>query len=121
MRTGVKVPTIRYYEGIGLLPAPPRTASNRRLYGEDELRRLSFIRHARELGFEIEAIRQMLDLQDSPDRSCARVDAIAADRLREVRQRIDALRSLEAELQRMLVNCSHGVVGECRVIEALAS
>jgi DNA-binding transcriptional MerR regulator len=118
-RTGVKVPTIRYYEEIGLLAAPDRTESNRRLYGDGEIRRLGFIRHARELGFEIDAIRAMLDLQDRPVRSCASVDAIAAERLVEVRRRIEALRSLEAELERMLASCSHGVVGECRVIEAL--
>lgn len=120
IRTGVKVPTIRYYEEIGLLHAPDRSDSNRRLYSEDEIKRLGFIRHARELGFEIGAIRQLLDLQDRPNQSCASVDAIAADRLVEVRQRITSLRSLEAELERMLTSCSHGVVGECRVIEALS-
>lgn len=120
LRTGVKVPTIRYYEEIGLLQAADRTASNRRLFGDDDIRRLGFIRHARELGFEIEAIRQLLDLQDRPDRSCTTVDAIAAERLVEVRRRIEALRSLEGELERMLTSCSHGIVGECRVIEALS-
>jgi DNA-binding transcriptional MerR regulator len=64
-QTGVKVPTIRYYEGVGLLPKPPRTESNRRLYGEVSIKRLRFIRHARELGFEIEAIRGGLILQNS--------------------------------------------------------
>lgn len=108
-RTGGKVPTIRYYEAIDLLQPPGRTESNRRLFGNDEIRRLGFIRHARELGFEIEAIRQLLDLQDRPDRSCASVDAIAAERPVEVRQRIEALRSLEAELERMITSCSHGV------------
>ena len=120
VRTGVKVPTIRYYEESGLLLPSERTESNRRLFGDDEIRRLGFIRHARELGFEIEAIRQLLDLQDRPDRSCASVDAIAAERLIEVRHRIQALQSLEAELERMLTSCSHGIVGECRVIEALS-
>lgn len=118
-RTGVKVPTIRYYEDIGLLPKPDRSASNHRLFGEEEIRRIGFVRHARELGFEIEAIRTLLDLQDQPDRSCDSVDRIAAERLVEVRRRIAALRSLEAELERMLQSCSHGIVGDCRVIEAL--
>ncbi len=65
-RSGVKVPTIRYYEEVGLLPEPPRSEGNRRLYGETHLQRLAFIRHARELGFEVDAIRTLLDLQDSP-------------------------------------------------------
>ncbi len=69
-RSGVKVPTIRYYENIGLLPAPPRTRSNRRNYEAAYLRRLVFIRHARELGFEIDVIRALLSIQDNPDQSC---------------------------------------------------
>ena len=64
--SGVKAPTIRYYEDIGLLPPPPRTLGNRRAFDAARLRRLSFIRHARELGFEIDAIRALLKLQDHP-------------------------------------------------------
>lgn len=75
--TGVKVPTIRYYESIGLMPEPWRTRTNRRHYGEPAAQRLRFIRHARELGFEIEAIRTLLALQEEPDRSCAEADTIA--------------------------------------------
>ena len=119
-RAGVKVPTIRYYESIGLLPRADRTESNRRLFSDEDIRRLGFIRHCRELGFEIDDIRSLLDLQDQPDQSCASVDAIAGERLIAVRSRIEALRSLEGELLRMLMSCSHGVVGDCRVIEALS-
>ena len=68
--SGVKVPTIRYYEQVGLLPAPERTASLRRLYTRRDLSRLAFIRHARELGFDVEAIRALLKLQDDPNQSC---------------------------------------------------
>ena len=119
-RSGVKVPTIRYYEGIGLLPALPRTEGNRRLYGADALRRLAFIRHARELGFEVEAIRTLLALQDRPDQPCAAADRIARARLVEVRQRIASLSALQAELERMITGCAHGSVDQCRVIEILA-
>ena len=118
-QTGVKVPTIRYYEEIGLLRPADRSGSNRRLFDAEDISRLGFIRHARELGFEIDAIRQLLDLQDQPDRSCASIDAIATERLIEVRRRIVALRALETELDRMLDSCSHGLVGDCRVIDAL--
>ncbi len=119
-RSGVKVPTIRYYEQVGLLPAAPRTEGNRRLYDADDIRRLAFIRHARELGFEPDAIRTLLVLQDDPDQSCATADAIARSRLIEVEQRIASLTALKAELDRMVAGCAHGRVDECRVIEILA-
>lgn len=119
-QSSVKVPTIRYYEQIGLLPAPPRSQGNRRQYDAADLRRLAFIRHARELGFEIEAIRALLALQDHPDQSCAAADRIARARLAEVEQRITSLVALKAELQRMVTSCAHGTVDQCRVIEVLA-
>lgn len=119
-RSGVKAPTIRYYEQIGLLPAPPRSEGNRRHYGEADLRRLAFIRHARELGFEIEAIRALLTLQDDPSQPCATADSIAKARLTEVEQRIRSLTALKAELELMVEGCSHGHVATCRVIEVLA-
>jgi DNA-binding transcriptional MerR regulator len=117
--SGVKIPTIRYYEQIGLLPAPPRTGSGRRLYDERDLARLAFIRHARELGFEIDAIRALLDLQSKPDGSCAAADAIARERLAEVDRRIDSLNALKAELERMINDSKHGRIAECRIIEVL--
>jgi DNA-binding transcriptional MerR regulator len=119
-QSGVKVPTIRYYEQIGLLHAPPRTDGNRRLYDANDVRRLAFIRHARELGFEVDAIRTLLTLQDEPGQSCVAADAIARSRLLEVEQRIASLTALKAELQRMVAGCAHGRVDECRVIEILA-
>lgn len=118
--SGVKVPTIRYYEEIGLLPSPPRTESGRRSYGAEDMRRLAFIRHARELGFEIDAIRTLLQLQDNPKQSCAAADAIARDHLVAVERRIASLTALRAELMRMVEGCSHGHVAGCRVIEILA-
>jgi DNA-binding transcriptional MerR regulator len=120
-RSGVKVPTIRYYEEIGLLTAPPRTKSNRRRYDAARLRRLVFIRHARQLGFEIDAIRALLTIQDNPDQSCEAVDAIARARLGEVEGRIASLLKLKAELKRMIGDCSRGRVAECRIIEVLAT
>lgn len=117
--TGVKVPTIRYYEEIGLLPEAARTDSNRRLYAAVDLERLKFIRHARELGFEIKAIRTLLDLQGRPDMPCATADAIARQHLSDVERRIERLRALEAELTRMITSCRHGRVADCRIIEAL--
>jgi DNA-binding transcriptional MerR regulator len=121
MQSGVKVPTIRYYEAIGLLPAPLRTRANRRHYDAADLRRLVFIRRARQLGFEIDAIRALLAIQDKPDQSCEAVDAIVRTRLGEVERRIENLKKLKTELQRMVADCSRGRVAECRIIETLAT
>jgi DNA-binding transcriptional MerR regulator len=116
---GVKVPTIRYYEQIGLLPEADRSAGNQRLYDRATLDRLAFIRHARELGFSLEAIRDLLSLSDRPDQSCAAADAIARAQLQAVQARIARLKALETELHRMIDQCAHGVIKDCRVIETL--
>lgn len=117
--TGVKVPTIRHYEEIGLLAAPPRTASNRRTYSEDEVRRLKFIRQARELGFDLDAIRQLQALAAMPDEPCAEADDIARARLTEIESKVARLTALQEELTAMLERGAHGRIRECRVIEAL--
>jgi DNA-binding transcriptional MerR regulator len=119
-RTGVKVPTIRYYEGVGLLPEPPRTESNRRTYGNEHVRQLRFIRHARELGFEVEDIRQLLDLSRDPHRPCGEVDAIARKHLSDIESKISRLEGLGAEVRRMIDQCACGEIKDCRVVEVLA-
>ncbi|MGE3642876.1 MAG: helix-turn-helix domain-containing protein [Beijerinckiaceae bacterium] len=118
--SGVKVPTIRYYEQIGLLPALPRTEGSRRIYNATDLQRLAFIRHARELGFEIEAIRTLLTLQGDPNQTCSTADYIAKKHLEEVERRIESLLALKVELQLMVEGCAHGRIATCRVIEVLA-
>ncbi len=120
-RAGVKVPTIRYYESVTLMPAPPRSEGKQRRYAEPEVSRLIFIRHARELGFEINAIRELLAMSAQPEQSCAEADRIARRHMSEVDRRISQLAALRAELQRMVDACGHGRVGDCRVIEALAN
>ncbi|MDP3405799.1 MAG: helix-turn-helix domain-containing protein [Brevundimonas sp.] len=117
--TGVKVPTIRFYEQIGLLASPPRTASDRRLYDDAALRRLSFIRHARQLGFDLDAIRSLLDLSDHPDRPCGEANAIAERHLSDVTKKIAQLQALQTELSRMSAECAGGRVSTCKVIEVL--
>ncbi len=116
----VKVPTIRYYEQIGLLAAPPRTEGGQRRYDAETADRLKFIRHARDLGFEIEAIRELLELTGAPERSCAAVDAIARRHLEDIEARMRRLAALRDELRRMVVECGHGRVSECRVLHTLA-
>ncbi|TAJ68750.1 MAG: MerR family transcriptional regulator [Phenylobacterium sp.] len=117
--TGVKVPTIRFYEQIGLLPAPQRTLSDRRVYGEAAVGRLAFIKHARQLGFPVEAIRDLLRLSDSPEQPCETANALAAEQLSAVRAKIAQLQVLERELQQMVDAACIGEVANCRVIEAL--
>lgn len=119
-RTGVKVPTIRYYEQAGLMPQAARTEANRRTYSTQDVDRLRFIRHARELGFEVDAIRQLLGLVDQPDRSCAEADVIARVHLREIESKLARLTALQVEVRRMIDECAHGRVGDCRVIQVLA-
>jgi DNA-binding transcriptional MerR regulator len=119
-QTGIKVPTIRFYEQIGLLPAPPRSESNRRCYRENDVGRLVFIRHARELGFAVGAIRTLLALQDQPEISCGQIDSLVGDHLAAVDRKITRLVALRGELQQMLACCKGGRVSECRVIESIA-
>ncbi|MEO5619631.1 MAG: helix-turn-helix domain-containing protein [Cypionkella sp.] len=119
--TGVKVPTIRYYEQIGLLPGAERSIGNQRLYARAAQDRLAFIRHARDLGFTLEAIRELLGLSDRPDQSCAEVDAIARAQLGAVEGRIARLQALKTELERMLDHCAGGRIADCRVIEVLGN
>jgi DNA-binding transcriptional MerR regulator len=118
--TGCKVPTIRYYEQIRLLPAPGRTAGNTRVYGPAHVARLDFIQHCRELGFSQAAIRDLLELTDHPDQSCESVTEIARAHLDDVNRRIARLASLKTELERMIAACVGGRVGECRIVETLA-
>ncbi|MFV0474689.1 MAG: MerR family transcriptional regulator [Pikeienuella sp.] len=117
----VKVPTIRYYEQIGILPEAERSAGNQRLYGRKTLERLAFIRHARDLGFPLEAIRELLDLSDQPDQSCAAADSVARKQLVAVKERIARLQALQGELERMVTQGSHGAISDCRVIEVLGN
>ncbi len=117
--TGVKVPTIRYYEEIGILPVPERSDGNQRYYNRAACDRLNFIRHSRELGFPLDAIRDLLSLSDRPGQSCAAADAIAQKQLTAVKQRIDRLEKLKSELERMIAQCAGGNISECRVIESL--
>ncbi|MGL4405590.1 MAG: MerR family transcriptional regulator [Notoacmeibacter sp.] len=119
LKTNVKVPTIRYYEDAGMLPPPERSQSNQRLYGQPTVDRLNFIRHARELGFPLDAIRDLLSLSDNPNQSCAAADAIAQVQLRAVEARILRLQNLKSELENMVAQCAGGKISQCRVIEAL--
>ena len=118
--TGVKTETIRYYEREGILAAPPRTQANYRDYGPNETSRLHFIGRARNLGFSMAQVRELLDLADDKSQSCAEVDVLTRTHLFEVDRKIAELKSLRTELSRMLENCEQGAIGDCLIVEALA-
>jgi Cu(I)-responsive transcriptional regulator len=118
--TGTKVETVRWYEKVGVLPAPARTAGNYRAYAPEHLNRLSFIRRGRDLGFSLDEVRALLELADQKDRDCGEVDAIARQHLADVERKIADLAALAAELRHVIGQCHGGTVSECRIIEALA-
>ena len=117
--TGVNIETIRYYERIGLLPAPPRTKGNYRSYGLAHRQKLAFIRRARDLGFTMEQVRTLLVLSDHNANPCAEVDSLARQRLADVEQKILGLRKLRSELRDMIGRCERSTVSDCRVIRTL--
>jgi DNA-binding transcriptional MerR regulator len=118
--TGCKVPTIRYYEKVGLMPEPARTQGNQRRYGEKHRQRLTFIRHSRDLGFSPDDIRELLTLSDDPDQSCEEADAIAGRQLEAVEMRLAQLEALKTELEHMVHQCKGGTIASCQIIEILS-
>ncbi len=118
--TGTQAETIRYYERIGLLPAPPRTVARYRIYGRSDVNRLAFVKRSRDLGFTIEQVRVLLALASDVGRDCKEVDAIARHHLTDVESKIGDLQRLARELRHLISQCQGGSISECRIIEALA-
>ena len=99
---------------------PERSTSGQRLYDDDAVQRLSFIRHARDLGFPIDSIRELIKLQHQPGEDCAHVDIIARRQLADVRQKLSQLEALEGELKRMISACEGGSIASCKVLDSLS-
>src|SRR5262245_57647610 len=118
-RTGVNIETIRYYERIKMLPAPPRSASGRRLYGLSDFRLLAFVRRSRELGFSLDEIRALLRLGAPGKASCGEVKEIASHHLKDVRAKIFDLTKLERLLAKTIARCSGGKAPGCPVLDML--
>jgi DNA-binding transcriptional MerR regulator len=118
-RTDTKVVTIRYYETVGLLPSPPRTKANYRVYSQAHADRLAFIRRSRALGFTLDQIRELLSLTERKTQDCRAIDDIARVHLKEVEAKVADLSRLAKELSRIVRRCRGGTIGECRIIEAL--
>ncbi|WP_447585762.1 MerR family transcriptional regulator [Pseudoxanthomonas mexicana] len=118
--TDVRPETIRYYEKIGLLPAPPRSSGNYRGYWPDDITRLGFVRRARELGFSIEQIRELMGLAEQHDHDCCTVDELTREHVVAIERKMADLAKLRDELGSLLSACQGGRVAECRILEALA-
>ncbi len=117
-QTGCNIETIRYYERVGLLPQPARTEGGHRMYGGGHLKRLAFIKRARELGFTVQEIRALLSLAED-EHPCGEASQVAASHLADVRAKIAALKSIEAVLEGTLSKCDDNRWPECPLIEAL--
>jgi MerR family mercuric resistance operon transcriptional regulator len=118
-QTGHKIETIRYYEHMGLLPAPRRTAGGHRLYQQAYVKRLMFIRRTRALGFSVAEVKTFLRLADQRKRPCAEVQALAATHLEDVKGRIADLRAMEQVLVDTIARCEAGGGSHCPIIDAL--
>ncbi len=118
-KTGVNIETIRYFEKIGMLGAPERTAGGHRVFDDGHLRTLKFIKRARELGFAPKEVRTLLDLGGPAEACCDKVREIAVHHLEEVRRKIDDLTRLERHLSATVEQCSGGHVPDCAVIDML--
>ena len=122
-QTGCSVPTIRYYEEIGLLPAGPRTEGGRRVYGQAAVRRLTFIRRCRDFGFSIEQVRELVGLVDEPQRPCIEVRDVAARHLMQLRQKLAELQALENSVAAFVCSCDTACAGgaavDCTILEDL--
>ena len=117
---GTKAETIRYYEREGILPAADRTDSNYRDYSDEHLATLTFVRRARELGFSMAQVRELLALSDHDDKPCQDVDQLVQGQLAEIERKIADLAALRDELDHMLQSCQADRIGECRIVESLA-
>jgi DNA-binding transcriptional MerR regulator len=124
-QTGCSVPTIRYYEQVGLIPRAVRSSARQRLYGAESVHLLQFIRLCRDFGFTIEQIRTLVSLTDKGDRDCIEVRDIAKAHLVTVREKLSELKNLELTLCRLIAACNSTCAGspapECSIFKDLTT
>lgn len=118
-RSGVNIETIRYYEKVGIMPSPARSAGGFRIYGPEHARRLHFVRRGRELGFSLDKLRGLLRLVDGHNFNCSQVHSLTVQHLMDIHQRIADLRRLEQVMTDMARQCKGDKVPECPIIDAL--
>jgi MerR family mercuric resistance operon transcriptional regulator len=120
-QAGVNLETVRYYERIGIMPAPDRTEGGHRSYATEHAERLKFIRRSRELGFGIENIRRLISVGESETAACSEVRDMAKDQIASIDAKISDLTRLRQVLQRAVVDCGDGTEVRCPVIRQLGS
>lgn len=118
-QSGVKVETIRYYERVGIMPRPARSASGYRHYTDEDFKRLTFIRRGRELAFSLEALRDLLSLVNSRAYTCAEGRDLALEHLADIRGKIADLKRLERAMAEIAARCSGKRVPDCPLIDIL--
>jgi len=118
--TGCHIETIRYYERIGVVPRPPRGANGYRQYGADHVKRLAFVRRARELGFTLDEVRTLIRLAEDRSQSCTGAYELALHHLADVRAKLADLRKMGRILSRMVTACAGGKLVDCPILESLA-
>lgn len=117
--TGCQVVTIRFYEKEGLLKKPERTEKNYRLYGDEDVERLGFIRHCRQHGLSLSEIRELLDFSDNPQINCDWIGGLIRGHIEDVERQIRDLEHLKQHLENLYQKCSGGKKGECGILENL--
>lgn len=118
--TGVNIETIRYYEKIGLMPAPPRNEGRQRIYDAGHLKRLTFVRRGRELGFSLDQIRELLGLVRGHDLTCGDVKTMTDTHVTDIRRKVKDLKKLERVLTQLSAQCGGDAVPDCPILDALS-
>ena len=118
-QTGVGIETIRYFEKIGMMPAPGRSEGGNRRYSSDHLQRLFFINRCRQIGFSQSEIRALLSMVDAKGVTCAEVHSITTEHISDIKMKIRDLRKMEKVLTQMANECSRGDIPDCPIIETL--
>ncbi|MGH6888279.1 MAG: MerR family transcriptional regulator [Rhizomicrobium sp.] len=117
--SGVNIETVRYYERIGVMPAPPRSIGGYRLYTPDHIKRLTFVRRGRELGFSLDELRSLLRLVDGHSYTCAEVRELTLEHVSEIRRKVADLKRLQRVMTDIASRCSGKRIPECPIIDAL--
>jgi len=116
----VGIETLRYYERTGLVASPPRSESNYRLYPQETVRRVQFIKRAQELGFSLKEIMELLALRATPETPCADIQSLALEKISTIEEKIQTLTAMKYTLAKLVEECSRqGEITDCPILAAL--